>query len=375
MRVLHVISGDLWAGAEVQAYTLLTTLQGESGIQVAAALMNDGELARRLRERNIPVTLFPEQRLNALQILSGLRRLMLDWQPHVVHTHRTKENILGSIANTLSRNVASVRTVHGANEHPPRGWRRLHKKLLHGLDNFCGRYLQHRIIAVSRDLSQKLAGQFPADKLVVIENGVDVEAVRMQVHPVEFREQEPAARHIGIVGRLVAVKRVDLFLQMARLLVELEPARQWRFHIFGDGPLRATLAAQAVALNLSDIAVFHGHRHDIVACLAALDVVVICSDHEGLPMTLLEALAVGTPVAAHAVGGMTQLLSDSGGGLLVNRHDAAAYANTVQALLDRNDGPTPPCRPPPGAALPSSASDNARNVKAVYQSLARNPSA
>lgn len=371
MRVLHVISGDLWAGAEVQAYTLLTTLQQDPAVQVAAALLNEGELARRLRERGIPVTLFPEQRLNAIQILCGLRKLMRDWQPHVVHTHRTKENILGSVANTLSGNAASVRTVHGANEHPPRGLRQLHRNLLHRLDRFCGRHLQNKIIAVSLDLSKQLAQQFPREKLVVVENGVDIDAVRDQVHPVDFRVAEPDATHVGIVGRLVAVKRVDLFLQMARLLADQDPARSWHFHIFGDGPLRAALAEQAAALRLSDLAVFHGHRHDSVACMAALNVVVMCSDHEGLPMTLLESLAVGTPVVAHAVGGIPRLMS-TGGGLLVQRHEAAAYAAAVQDVLGRS-AECSHCEPSVPNALPYSAHDNAHNIKALYRQLAGNP--
>src|SRR5688572_18135302 len=112
MKVLHIISGDLWAGAEVQACTLLTTLHRESQVQVAAALMNEGELARRLRDHGIPVTVFPESTLNAAAIVCGLRKLMTQWRPDVVHTHRIKENILGCIANTFSGNVPSVRSAH-----------------------------------------------------------------------------------------------------------------------------------------------------------------------------------------------------------------------------------------------------------------------
>lgn len=333
MKVLHVISGDLWAGAEVQVFTLLTSLQRQPGIQLTAALMNDGELARRLRDCGVPVNVFPEGQLSAWRIVGGLKQLMREWTPDLVHTHRSKENILGSIANALTGNVPSLRTVHGAPENPPRGIRQLHRQFLAWLDRWCGRNLQHRIIAVSADLARKLGGTYGSTPVVVVENGVDVTAVRAAVRPVSFREQEPRAIHVGIVGRLVRVKRVDLFLESAASLKAQEPQRPWRFHIFGDGPLRAELTAQAVALGVDDVTTFHGHRNDVIACMAALDALIICSDHEGLPMTVLEAVTVGTPVIAHATGGLVSVLQEEPSARLVQEHAVPAYVEATRQLL------------------------------------------
>jgi len=355
MKALHIISGDLWAGAEVQAFTLLTALQKRPRMQVAAALMNEGELARRLRAGGIPVTVFPESAMGAVAIIRALRRLMLQWRPDIVHSHRGKENILGSIANRLARNAPSLRSVHGAPENIPRGVRQAHKRLLAALDRFCGRRLQQKLIAVSGELAEKLARDFSRERIVVVENGIDAEAVRAQVHPVEWRTQEPQATHVGFVGRLVAVKRVDLFIATAQLLKRTHPQRDWRFHVFGDGPLRERFAA-------SDSVTFHGHRNDIVACIAALDTLVMCSDHEGLPMTLLEALAVGTPIAAHAVGGIPALLQINAGGMAVEQHDSEGYALAVRALLEeeRHDG---------NIAARYSAMQNAARIAALYEEL------
>jgi glycosyltransferase involved in cell wall biosynthesis len=331
LKILHIASGDLWAGAEVQAYTLLCALQDSIGVSVAAILLNDGELAERLRTRGIEVFIVPENALNAWRIMLSLRRLMLAWQPDVVHTHRTKENILGSIANRLSRNVLSVRTVHGAAEHQPAGLRHLHKRALHYLNKWTALHLQQKLIAVSADLRDKLAADFPRDHIRVIENGIDVEGVRAQVKPVAFREAAPGARHVGMVGRLVPVKRVDIFLEMATLLRVQRPDIDWRFHIFGDGPLNAALQAQAHQRELTGLT-FHGHCRDIVPCIAGLDTLVICSDHEGLPMTLLEAMALRVPIVAHAVGGLVDALDDYAGGRLVANHAAADYAEAVTSI-------------------------------------------
>lgn len=365
MKILHIISGDLWAGAEVQAFTLLTTLQKIEGIEVAAALMNEGELANRLRERNIPVTLLPENTLNPISIVAGLRQLMRSWQPDVVHTHRIKENILGSIANRLSRRAPCVRTVHGASEHAPKGLRQLHKHILNYLNRWTGIHLQQKLIAVSQDLAEKLASEYPREKIAVIENGVDIEAVRAQVHPVEFRDNAPSAKHIGIVGRLVPVKRVDIFLETAALLRQQHPEQDWRFHIFGDGPLHAVLNEQANQLKLTDITTFHGHRSDIIACIAALDALVMCSDHEGLPMTILETMVLGTPIVAHAVGGLPAVLSTYAKSKLVAQHDAHDYSTAVTSITE-----TPPPTTTTNASSRFSARENAKRMIDLYLNVA-----
>jgi glycosyltransferase involved in cell wall biosynthesis len=329
---LHVISGDLWAGAEAQAFTQLAALH-EARVTVAAALMNEGELASRLRSRGVPVTVLDENRLPAARILLALRRLMLDWQPDIVHTHRSKENILGSLANRLAGNVPSVRTVHGAGEDRSRGLRRLARQLQLQVDHWCGRNLQNRVIAVSAELGDRLARDFTQQRVAVIENGIDVSAIRAKVHPVDFRTEASQATHIGIVGRLVPVKRVDLFLESAAQLQKAHPERNWRWHVIGEGPLREALTTLARNLTIESTTTFHGHRDDIVACLAGLDALVICSDHEGLPMVLLEALAVGTPVVAHATGGMVEVLKGMERGLLVEQHDSAAYAQAINTIV------------------------------------------
>ncbi|HET8710885.1 MAG TPA: glycosyltransferase, partial [Spongiibacteraceae bacterium] len=329
LKVMHLASGDRWAGAEVQLFTLLSELQKMPDIEPRAILLNEGELAKRLRERGVPVDILDESTLSSPTIFLRLIKLLRKHHPDMLHTHRLKENILGGLANALSIRVRSVRTVHGANENPPK---RLHHRLIHALDLWTGNHLQQRIIAVSDDLAQKLRNNFSSEKIIVIENGVDIEAVRASVHPVEFRETEPSATHIGIVGRLDPVKRIDIFLDMAKLLIDEQPQRSWRFHVFGEGRLLTDLAQQAQRLSIDNVLTFHGHRSDIASCIAALDTLVMCSDHEGLPMTVLEALAIGTPMIAHAVGGLVDVLGGDAGGMLVSDHTGAGYASALIKL-------------------------------------------
>lgn len=345
-RLLHLASGDRWGGAEAQLYTLLKQLHAAPGWRVEAVLLNDFELAQRLRDAGIEVTILDEDRLDIVQLYRSLARHVAARRPALIHTHRQKENILGALV-ARRFGIASLRTVHGATEHPPRGLRQLHKHLLFGFDRWLGRHVQQRLIAVSDDLHRQLRAQYPAERLATIENGIDIDGIRsaarqaadldahVPAHPEPTASHNAGVRHIGIVGRLDAVKRIDLFLEMAAGLIR-DGRREWHFHIFGEGRLDAALKQQAETLGIRERVTFHGHRQDIAACLAALDALVMCSDHEGLPMTVLEAITVGTPVLAHAVGGLVAVLANECGGLLVDEHDPAAYAAGLEQLLNHD---------------------------------------
>ena len=328
MKVMHIISGDLWAGAEVQAYTLLKELRTECDLHVI--LMNPGELADRLVALEIPVTILDETRMNAGKILLGMRKIMFSFRPDIIHTHRQKENILGAIANLLSVRAKSVRTSHGAPEIISRGI----KQLQVHIDRFVGRYFQNAIVAVSSDLAQKLALHYPNEKIHIINNGIDIEALRRSKAAADFRLAAPDAIHIGIIGRLEPVKRVDIFLAMAAQLKDTS-SYDFRFHVIGDGRLKSELEAAAHKLGVEAATIFHGHRRDMAACIGSLDFVVMCSDHEGTPMTALEALALGTPLIAHKIGGLTDVLENYPG-FLVSDHSPEGYAAVIGKCLDHS---------------------------------------
>jgi glycosyltransferase involved in cell wall biosynthesis len=333
MKVLHVISGDLWAGAESQALTLLTNLAGFENMALAAVLLNEGRLAQELRRAGIRVTVLPERELGTFALLNGLRSEMQAWGPDVVHTHREKENVLGSLANRLAGRAACVRTVHGLPEPGMEGSQGARRGVIESLDKVCARYLQDAVICVSDELRAHLAGMYPGQLVVAVTNGIDAAAIARETTPLEFLPRQPQIRHIGIAGRLEPVKRVDLFIDMAALLVRRQPDVGLRFHVFGEGSLGERLREQSRGHGLEAVVTFHGNRNDITSCIAALDVIVLCSDHEGLPMVALEALAVRTPLVAHAVGGLPGLVRETGGGTLVTNHTPEVYADAVMEII------------------------------------------
>ena len=333
-RILHIASGDLWAGAEVQLFTLAKTLHAGLGVPVSVVLLNHGRLEQQLRDTGIDVIVLDESKLNGIQILFRLIQVIREQSPDVIHTHRQKENILGSVAAALSGKVPSLRTSHGASEHTPPWWK-IHKRIFHALDWFCGRFLQKRIIAVSDELALHLLQIFPQEIVRVIENGIDIQDIKQQQEKlnVSYALRQDLFR-IGLAGRLSPVKRVDLFIQVARFLHDHYPDLKASFHIFGDGPMRNQLVALNRALGTEDIVYFEGHSDDIVQELRTLDALLITSDHEGLPMILLEAMAVQTPAIAHAVGGIPKVLDQGACGILVLGHLASDYAAAVYRLAN-----------------------------------------
>ena len=233
------------------------------------------------------------------------------------------------MALTSGKRAKSLRTTHGAPEFNPSRKQQIQV----WLDNFTGRYLQQAVIAVSSELATKLAAIFPSKKIYVIRNGVNQSALLAAATETDYRLRYPTHTHIGIIGRIEPVKRIDIFLDTATLLVkQMTQPQPLKFHVIGEGSLRAEMETKAEKLGLSEHILFHGHRQDMASCIKSLDIIIMCSDHEGTPMTALEALALGKSLIAHNTGGLKDILQ-AYPELLVSQHSAQGYCEKVQNLL------------------------------------------
>ncbi|MDH5387415.1 MAG: glycosyltransferase [Gammaproteobacteria bacterium] len=336
IHILHIVSGDLWAGAEVQLFTLAKKLKDNPLTRISVVILNYGRLEQQLRQIGIEVIVLDESELNGFKILIQLIRIIHALRPDVIHSHRNKENILGSIGALINGNIPCLRTAHGAPEHIA-AWHNLPKRLIYFLDWICGRFLQRKIIAVSEDLVTMLKKDYPLEKIQVIENGVDLDAIDKYVANSCLKPvTEMDALKIGIAGRLVQVKRVDVFIKTARYILDHCSGLKIKFYIFGDGPLRNELEQLSHDLKTEASVVFEGHCDNMLEKIRAIDVLLLTSDHEGLPMILLESMALGTPVIAHAVGGVPNLLDQGTCGILVNEQAASAYAHAINDYATDN---------------------------------------
>jgi glycosyltransferase involved in cell wall biosynthesis/protein-tyrosine-phosphatase len=337
MRICQVMTADLWAGAEVQLATTASYLTGRSDVEVTAVLFNEGRLAEELRRLGIDVTVIDEMRHSSPAIVWMLTRFFIERRIDLVHTHRCKDTVLGTIAAKLAGVAHVVRTVHGLRE-PLTGWNRLKYAVYETLDTAMLRWFADRVIAVSDRMAGTLiATGHQASRVTTIHNGIDLSKAVPGRSRDDLRREwnvDDAAVVIGTAGRLSPVKGQDVFLRAARLILDRQPGA--RFVIAGDGPLEHDLKALASQLDLDRACRFLGARDDITDVMAAMDVFVLPSLSEGLPMAVLEAMALSRPVVASNVGGLPEVIEHRRSGLLVAPSDVDALAAAcVELAQDR----------------------------------------
>lgn len=334
VRVCHLASGDLWAGAEAHIAHLLPELAKQRGVRLHAILLNEGLLAERLRESDIPVSVFSEEKLSTPGVLRAVVARLRDTYTELLHTHGYKQNILGAVAGKLANVRWVVRTEHGVNEAIP-GWAGLRLRVYQALDELAA-YHCSAMVAVSDHLAEQwrstLKGRGP--KITVVRNGVRLQPDVPPTIIARTRARLGIGRDqilFGFLGRMVPVKGLSDLIEAAALLHRREPRSA--FVLAGDGPLRTTLEVTADELGLRGIVRFLGFTPDPGEVLAALDVFVLPSLGEGVPMALVEALALGKPVIATAVGGVAELLSSGVHALLVRPGAPAALAEACERLI------------------------------------------
>jgi glycosyltransferase involved in cell wall biosynthesis/protein-tyrosine-phosphatase len=337
MRVCQVMTADLWAGAEVQLATTLSYLATRPHLQLKAVLFNDGRLADELRKLDVDVTVIDESRHNSAEIVLFLSRFLIEHRIELLHTHRYKDTVLGTAAAKIAGVPHIVRTMHGLRE-PASGWNGFKFGVYETLDHLALRWFADRVIAVSNRMAGALQSNgFSPSLVTTIPNGIDIGKAVATRDAAQMRRELGFAGGeivIGTAGRLCPVKGQDTLLRAARLILDQEPRA--RFVIAGDGPLDGDLKALAARLGVDHACMFLGARRDVTDVIAAMDVFVLPSLNEGLPMAVLEAMALAKPVVVSNVGGLPEVMRHRESGLLVPPGDHAALAGAcLEAARDR----------------------------------------
>lgn len=191
------------------------------------------------------------------------------------------------------------------------------------------------ITGVSRAALKELDGltPVPASKLHVIYNGIQLSKYALShADRVNARRQwriPQDALVFGSAGRLIDVKRFDLAIDaFAKIVLENADAH---FVLAGDGPLDSGLRARAAAQGVSEHFHFIGYQNDMNSFLNSIDVFVLCSDSEGMPNVILEAMALSRPCISTAVGGVPEVLGDAG--ILIEPNSVDALVTAMQSML------------------------------------------
>lgn len=325
VAVVHIISGDLWAGPENQLVTLLGALRRDERFAVRVIALNDGVLVHRLQELGIPVVVIKEEGRSFFALVRAVAAELGPLGEAVLHSHRYKENILASLIARRAKRVILVQTVHGTTEIFS-GLKAFKARTYLGLNRFATKRAFDSVIAVSDEIRiavQRELGSTP--RVVTIRNAVQFETLRPTRSRDELRRELSIATDapvLGMIGRLVPVKAIDKMLAAMVEILQRFPTTV--LLIVGAGPEAAALRAEAIRLGILQRIQFLGSRSDVPDLLQALDILVISSLHEGIPTVLLEAMAMSRAIVSTAVGGIPEVVRDGEQALLVPPGDSVA---------------------------------------------------
>ena len=337
ISVCHVAVGDLWAGAEVQLHVLLSKLVCRAEMNLSVILFNDGRLEKEIGSLGIPVKVFPENLWGSGKIFLELIREFKKSNIQIVHTHKYKDTILAAPAAKFCGIPHVVRTVHGLRE-PFGGLQAFNMSCYEAIERTVHRFCVDVIIGVSSQIESKYKAQGEVSKVTCIRNGIDLAGKPVQTDRWRTRKElsvDSETCLIGTVGRLTPVKGIPYLLDAARIL--LRQGANVKVLVVGDGSIRQDLLAQARNLGVGERVVFLGHREDTDVLLQALDIFVLPSLSEGIPMALLEAMAASRPIVASRVGGIPEIIEDGVEGFLVESMDVNNLAERCRRLIESPD--------------------------------------
>jgi glycosyltransferase involved in cell wall biosynthesis len=323
-RLVFLVTLAETGGAQTYVASLLPALVGTFDVVVAAH--GDGPLREAagsagaqfvsLHHVRRPISLWREP-LGLLELLRLLRQV----HPDLVHVNSAKAAALGRLAAWLAGVPIRVYTVHG--------WAFLAHR---GLVAVAYRWVERALrplttVTVCVSENERRAGlaarACDEETTIVIRNGVSPRSVG-------GAERGSAPRRLVMVGRLQAPKD-PITLVRALGLVR---GPDYEALLVGDGPERALVEEEIARLGIGSAVRLLGERTDVPELLAEADVFVLSTRSEGLPLSVLEAMAAGLPVIASNVGGIPELVLDGVSGVLVPPGDPGALAEAIERLLE-----------------------------------------
>jgi glycosyltransferase involved in cell wall biosynthesis len=339
VRVLHVITRLSLGGSAENTVASMVGLAaaGYGGSLAVSAAASDGASLVDAQRRGVTLidvpTLGREVGPRDVVALVKLVEVMRRERPAIVHTHTSKAGFIGRLAARLGRVPAVIHQPHG---HIFYGYYGPARTAFYvSLERLAARWTDRMITLTERGTAEHLARRIGhAAQYRTVPSGVPTAELRAQAPGRAAARAAlgvpPEAFVIGGLGRLVPVKGFDVLVRALPSVVAAVPSA--RVLLVGDGPDRAALEAQAAALHVGDRVRITGATSDVARWLAACDVLAAPSRNEGMGRALVEAMALGVPVVAAAVGGIPAVVADGESGRLVASEDAGALAAALVEL-------------------------------------------
>jgi len=324
-NVLHLCESSETGGAESMLISLVEGLD-KNRYRSLVCLLSDGWLKVELEKRGIDTLVVPQPHSIDFHWLFRVYRLLRDRAIDIMHAHEFATNVYASVLSTVT-GIPVIATAHGKNYYSDK-WRR------RAAYRFVAR--QSVMVAVSNDLKRFLTERIgiPPGSIRVVHNGIDLERYAVGKEGTAVRDElgigadQPV---VGTVGNLFAVKGQTYLLRACKLVAGVFPG--FLLLIAGEGEQLALLEREASELGIGANVKFLGFRDDVPSLLRAMDVFVLPSLSEGLPLSILEALALQKAVVATNVGGIPEIVQNGVTGFLVPPKDLEALAEKIILLL------------------------------------------
>jgi glycosyltransferase involved in cell wall biosynthesis len=322
LTILHTEWSQGWGGQEIRILDEATALAAQ-GHRLLIATKPDCKIFAKARAAGLATREISMRRAFDLRGIRQLRALIRSEHVHIVNTHSSVDSWLATLA-VQGTPAKLVRTRHLSAPVPRHPFNIVYR-------------LADGVVTTGEFVRQQLITRNGLDpgKIVSIPTGVDVQ--HFTPRPADLAAKAalglPAASPvISIVGILRHLKRHDLFLDAAQRLQQRQPPV--RFLIVGDGPQRSRIEEQIRQRNLTGCVTMAGYCADVRSIYSFSDVVVLCSDAEGVPQTIAQALAMARPVVATNVGGVSELVENERTGLLIAAGKAGVLAESIARFLD-----------------------------------------
>ena len=325
IRVAQVIYALKIGGSEMLASRVARALnQGRRYACSIYGLQGSGTLAEKLAAEGIPARAFSKNGRFDVKLIVRLAKQFRADGVQMLHTHHLGQLLYGGIAGKL----AGAKVIHTEHEYYSLTQLR-HRRLLRLLS-----VMAQTVTSVAEPVTEFLRCQvgIPCRKLVTITNGVDV-ALFQTAPPISratlgWRDKDIV---IGCLARLETEKGHSILLEALKKTRVRYP--YVNLALIGDGSERGRLEQMVRQLGLEHAVQFLGNRTDVPELLASCDIVALASLQEGLPLSLLEAMAAGKPVVATRVGSVPQVVLEGQTGLLVGPGDSGALGKAIEILV------------------------------------------
>jgi glycosyltransferase involved in cell wall biosynthesis len=336
INILYVITKMELGGAQKQLLSLLDHLDKEK-FSPFLFTAKKGELfpeALSISGIKIRRSIFLDRPINPLKDILALIEICLFIKKNdiaVVHTHSSKAGILGRLAAGLAKTRVIIHTVHGwsFNDCQPV----IFRKLFIWLERFTARFTDRLIVVSAHDKEKGLRNRIGSEnKYVLIRYGIDYAEFGQAGR--DIKEELGIGTGYLTVGMVSCLKPQKSPQDFIRLAFNINQAlANVKFILVGDGALRRNIERLIIKFNLAQQVILTGWRRDIADILSAIDVFVLTSLWEGLPVAALEALSSSKPVVATNTGGISEVVADGENGFLTPPGEPKKMCEKLTVLL------------------------------------------